>query len=158
MKKYGLLIVILIIGLIAVFVLVTKLFPSPNDHYSGEWKAYLNEKYGYNIDYPSFFKVFEDSSGDIASFGDPPNPLTIGVFVTSSQYASVEDWLEANPSQRFEREIQASGYRGFVTHYISNEGDVTEDKTTVFIKDGSLFKIETSYTLHDRILNSFKFE
>lgn len=158
MKKYILLIAILIIALTAVLVLVIKLFPQKNDHYAGAWEAYLNEKYGYNIDYPSFFRVFEDPSGDIVSFGDPPNPLTIGVFVTSSQYASVEDWLEANPSQRFEREIKASGYGGFVTHYISNEGDVTEDKTTVFIKDGKLFKIETSYTLHDRILNSFKFE
>lgn len=161
MKKYILLIIILVLALGATVFYALKFYKneSNNFYYSGEWRTYKNEKHGYSIDYPSYLNVSESEDKSAVSFMNSPEPANLSIWISTSTLLSIDEWLEQNPTQRLEKRITVGGYDGAITHYISIEGDVIEDKIAALLKDGTLFKIGTFFAIDpDRILNSFKFE
>lgn len=124
------------------------------------WAIYRNIKNGYSIEYPAEYLTPRTEEGeDNVLFCSPGDPCVIGVRVSKTILANLDDWLSQNPNQRVEKKLWRSGYEGLIAHYFGSEGDVEGEKIMVFIKDGELYSIGTFYARYpDRILNSFKFE
>lgn len=177
--------IITIFILISVSVLF---FISDNDFVEKEqttindvWSHYHDEKYGYEISHPANLKVTEKNSrtnstennlalsgginiADDYGFGI----IDISVFENTG-FSSVDDWLvkekEKFASHRpvIENKLLISGeYEAIITHEQSDNEEVanTREKTTVFIKDNMLFRVNTRFvdeSDHVKVLESIHF-
>ena len=124
--------------------------------------------------YPSSHLLIDEQSPErvyLTEGKDQPARVFIGVEPTT--YSSPEQWLRTKNEERrrvkedrgdiytddvLEKRIRISGYDAIVTYPRSATESFPDEKLTLFIKDGNIFRIGTAYTNHERIWNSFWFD
>jgi len=102
------------------------------------------------------------------SQGDGYGVIDISIF-ENTDLTSTHDWLETENKnfehhrQVIEKEIKIDNVQSIITHSQSdyeNELTTSHEKTLVFIRDGTLFKVVTRFvkdSQHQRVWDSFNF-
>lgn len=155
MQKKTLFVIVVSLGMLVL--LLFTLWKERTATNSKKYTTYTNSKYGYSFEYEKGLELNETNL-DLVGLLEPHGGMwVINVKAESTALASVSAWLSTHPRQRKEKDMKVANQNGIVTHYISDEGDVEEEKTTVFIKDGILFEIASRYIDHNKLWQSFQF-
>lgn len=150
----------------------TKIFDS-----DVKWTVYKDNVYGYEISYPDNLHIKEkydqpmgtEIANKIIYFlqNDDYGVINIKIF-DNTTIKSLDQWLEIETQKSeyqrpvVEKNIIVDGYNAITTHVQSDYESETlnlYDKTTVFIRDNTLFEINARFvddTSYDKVLSSFK--
>jgi len=125
-----------------------------------EWKTYKNEKYGYQLDYPSWYaNPSADSIDELVSFSGTDLYRYIFMEAKETALSSLDEWLKQNSDKKLVQRAQAGNQDTYITEYISPEGYSPNDRVTALIKNQKLFTLSTRIPETDltRLLQSFRF-
>lgn len=125
------------------------------------WKAYDNEKHGYQLDYPAWYaNLANDSTDDVATFSSDDQYWYLIVNISNSEFTTIDEWLAKNIDKTLVEKREVGGYDAIITKYANEEGYSQSDRVAVFIKDKQIFILQSRINLSDltKLLDSFRFE